>query len=128
MAIEEERADLDGVVSRVGERLYQLRKASGLSQELLGQRLGISGAAISHYESGRSQIDADALHLFADALGIDPCVFLTTDEAAVEETRVQLFRRGMKAPIPLEQLDLFTDYALRYRLEATTDLMPAGVA
>jgi transcriptional regulator with XRE-family HTH domain len=61
--------------ARFGERVRLLRGATGLSQADLAERLGLSQSAMSHYESGRNQINADDVPRFADALGVHPTVF-----------------------------------------------------
>jgi len=42
----------------VGERLRELRRRLGLSQEQLARRLGVSFATVNRWESGRTQISA----------------------------------------------------------------------
>ena len=41
----------------IGEKISQLRKAKKLSQEALGEKLGVSGQAVSKWESGASMPD-----------------------------------------------------------------------
>ena len=54
----------------VGERLFRTRKARGLTQTALGQRLGLSKRAIAHYESGSTTPPIDVLGKFANTLGV----------------------------------------------------------
>lgn len=44
-----------------GERIYQLRKANGLSQKELGEAVGLSHKAISTIESGTRGTTVDKL-------------------------------------------------------------------
>ncbi len=45
----------------LSEKLYALRKKSGLSQEQLAEQLGVSRQAISKWESGASSPESDKL-------------------------------------------------------------------
>jgi transcriptional regulator with XRE-family HTH domain len=77
----------------VGRRLQALRKAAGLSQRELGAVLNISHTSISFYETGTSQIDADALPRFAEALGVAPSAFFeeATEQDPQRAVMLQLF-------------------------------------
>ncbi len=50
----------------VGERLRELRRRLGLSQEQLARRLGVSFATVNRWESGRTQISARPLAALAE--------------------------------------------------------------
>jgi predicted ATPase/DNA-binding CsgD family transcriptional regulator/DNA-binding XRE family transcriptional regulator len=50
----------------VGERLRELRRRLGLSQEQLARRLGVSFATVNRWESGRTQISARSLTALAE--------------------------------------------------------------
>jgi predicted ATPase/DNA-binding CsgD family transcriptional regulator/DNA-binding XRE family transcriptional regulator len=50
----------------VGERLKDLRRRLGLSQEQLARRLGVSFATVNRWESGRTQISARPLAALAE--------------------------------------------------------------
>ena len=54
-----------------GQRIRSERKLKGLTQEALGQKLGVSGAAIAQYETGRRKPKMDTLRRIAKALDID---------------------------------------------------------
>ncbi len=70
---------MSGSIEKIGERICALRKAHGLTQEALGERLGISGQAVSKWEKGGIP-DTYFLPLLADIfsvstdelLGIEP--------------------------------------------------------
>ena len=48
------------------EKLYQLRRQSGLSQEQLAEKLNVSRQAISKWESGQSYPEAEKLLAISD--------------------------------------------------------------
>ena len=50
----------------VGERLRELRRRLGLSQEQLARRLGVSFATVNRWESGRTQISARSAAALAE--------------------------------------------------------------
>lgn len=45
----------------LSEKLYELRKKGGLSQEQLAEQLGVSRQAISKWESGKANPESDTL-------------------------------------------------------------------
>lgn len=49
----------------MGERLKKLRDAQGLTQEQVGNRLGVTGASISGYEKNTAMPPADILRKLA---------------------------------------------------------------
>ncbi len=49
-----------------GERIAILRKKRNLTQEELAKRIGITRAALSHYEKDRREPDYETLQKFAD--------------------------------------------------------------
>ena len=53
----------------VSQKIIELRKAAGLTQEQLGERLGISGQAVSKWERGEAMPDIMILSDLCDALG-----------------------------------------------------------
>ena len=53
--------DMKNTLSNIGQRIRKIRTKCGLSQTALGEKLGLTGAAISKYENGES--DAGALTL-----------------------------------------------------------------
>jgi transcriptional regulator with XRE-family HTH domain len=54
----------------IGERIMLARRRAGLSQRAFGERLGISHAAVSDLERGKTKPDLDNLFVIAEALGV----------------------------------------------------------
>ena len=52
------------------EKLYELRKAKGLSQEKLAEALGVSRQAVSKWEGGQATPDADKLLAISAYFGV----------------------------------------------------------
>lgn len=63
-------ARIHPIDKKVGERLKELRKRSGLSQTKLGGVLGISAQQIQKYEDGTNRISSGRLVLAAKALSV----------------------------------------------------------
>lgn len=61
----------------VGERITELRKASGMSQHALAGQLGVSRQAVSKWETDQTSPDASNLIRLADVLDSD-IEYLTT--------------------------------------------------
>lgn len=53
------------------ERIKQARKAQGLSQKALADAVGVSVQAVSQWESGKSGVSVESMHLLARALSCD---------------------------------------------------------
>lgn len=70
------------------DRLKEARKNSGLSQEKLGQLMGLKKQTISDYERGYSEPDMAKVAMFMSILGVD-ANFLWQDEMkAAQEPRL----------------------------------------
>lgn len=77
------------------EKLQQLRKQKGLTQEELAQELYVSRAAVSKWESGRGYPNIDSLKLLAKFYGVTVDELLSGQEllAVAEEDRRQSHSR-----------------------------------
>ena len=56
--------------SRLGENIASLRRAAGLTQELLADRLGVTSQAVSKWERQLSCPDVSLLPAMADVFGV----------------------------------------------------------
>lgn len=75
-----------GVHMNIGERIFELRKASGLSQEELAEKLGVSRQSVSKWESGNVMPDIDKAVAMCELFGVSTDYLLTgkTVEADVK--------------------------------------------
>lgn len=55
---------------KIGQKIKSLRKTRGLTQDQLGQKLGVQRATISNYEIGRRSPHLNELQKIADILGV----------------------------------------------------------
>ena len=75
----------------LGARVAQARKAHGLTQQQLGDQLGIPQQTLAHYEGGTTRFPASMLPSLAQILG------LTLDELMGQEVKSG---RGKRGPAP----------------------------
>lgn len=64
----------------VGKRIKAARKAKGLSQEQLGEKLGVSFQAVSTWETGKNIPDADHLPALAKELDVSLDALFSEEE------------------------------------------------
>ena len=75
------------VVTMLGARIAVLRKAAGLSQSDLAQRLRISPSAVGMYEQGRREPSADTLVALGQIFHVTVDFLLTGRAVTREESR-----------------------------------------
>lgn len=68
------------------ERLYQLRRERGISQEELANIIGVSRQAVQKWESGASQPNMDNLVAISEYFGVTLDYLLKGDEPGWDET------------------------------------------
>ena len=78
----------------LGESIHAARKAAGLSQEALGEKLGVVSQTVSKWERGESAPDAMLLPTLADALGVslDALFGRTPTDGEMEEALISWLR------------------------------------
>ncbi len=80
----------DEVDAHVGRRLRQRRIALGISQEQLGEELGLTFQQIQKYEKGQNRISAGRLYKLSLILSVSVGYFfegIATDQGAGKEGR-----------------------------------------
>ncbi len=65
------RIDMKYDFSRMGENIAALRRAAGLTQEMLADRLGVTSQAVSKWERQLSCPDVSLLPAMAEVFGVD---------------------------------------------------------
>lgn len=58
-------------LKKIGAFLKELRKDSGLTQEQLGEQIGVSGRTVSRWETGANLPDLDVLVVISDFYGVE---------------------------------------------------------
>lgn len=75
----------------VSEKIIELRKSRGLTQEQLGEKLGVSGQAVSKWEKGESLPDILTLPALCKTLGISIDTLLEMPAEAEKENVMKSF-------------------------------------
>ena len=70
----------------LSEKLYKLRKNSGLSQEQLAEQLNVSRQAISKWESGTAVPESEKLITISNYFGVSVDYLLKEEEDQVKST------------------------------------------
>ena len=83
----------------LGDNILSARKAAGLSQEALGEKLGVVSQTVSKWERGESAPDAMLLPPLADALGVslDALFERTPGDEAMEAALLSWLRPKTEA-------------------------------
>ena len=79
------------------EKLYELRRAAGLSQEELAERLGVSRQAVSKWENGAAQPELSKLVELSRLYGVSVDELLSLEEA--EKTDESKDAAAVDAPV-----------------------------
>lgn len=68
------------VLAHMGKRIRTARKAAGLTQTELAEKLGLSYIAVNHYEKGIRGIHVSDLPLLAEVLQVPIPYFFDNDK------------------------------------------------
>jgi transcriptional regulator with XRE-family HTH domain len=63
---------MDGLYGQFGQLLRNARKAAGLTQDEVAERVGLKRTSITNIERGRQHIPLHQLFRLADAVGVAP--------------------------------------------------------
>jgi len=81
----------------IGERIKELRIARGLTQEELGEKVGVQKAAIYKYEKGMIENIKRPMQIkLAQALGTDPVTLFYADENEDNDPDIREIARARK--------------------------------
>lgn len=79
-------------MKNIGIRIKTQRKLKGLTQEALGNAVGVSKVAVSRWETGKNSINSDSLKTVAQILSVDAEWLLTGERfATLEEEGESVF-------------------------------------
>ena len=72
----------------IGSIIREMRKASGMSQTRLADKVGVSYQQIQKYEKGSSKLSVPRLLQIADIFGVHFSVFIDEDQAGKASSKV----------------------------------------
>lgn len=85
-------------MDNIGERLYELRKKRGLSQEQLAYEVGVSRQTISKWEQNSMQPNLENIQSLSSVLEVDVNYFLSsTFESTNTEKEIAITEQGIKS-------------------------------
>lgn len=86
----------------IGERIAMLRRAQGLTQNELAEKVGIDGRHVSRLETGKSYPSLDTLVVMADILNAELQDFFLFPSVETEsEMRAALAKIAQETPMPV---------------------------
>lgn len=97
----------------IGKRLKEAREATGLTQEELGRRVGVTGSAITNYEKEVSHPKESVMYALFDVLQVEPN-FLFQDCVKIKKTPGQDGPRDEKEREFMEYVGRMTDEQKRF--------------
>ena len=80
----------------VGERIRAIRKAKGLTQKELGERLGLSSQSVAQWENNLRKPKFETTLKIASALGIDVSVLAPSFEELLEDETQSIYLDAIK--------------------------------
>lgn len=76
----------------IGKRIREIRKIKGISQEELGNLVGLTFQQIQKYENAKSRVSFSRLCSIAEALGVTLADFIDLDEPTLSRDLEKLRR------------------------------------
>lgn len=86
----------------VGSRVRLRRMLVGMSQEKLGEMLGLTFQQIQKYEKGANRIGASRLYQIAQILGVDVEFFFDDMPAGSKGKKIKGFSEGESSPYVMD--------------------------
>lgn len=81
----------------IGARLRNARILLGMSQEALGEKVGVTFQQIQKYEKGTNRVSASMMLRLADELGVPPAIFTEGLHVGGEPLPVITDRHALRA-------------------------------
>lgn len=112
----------------VGARIRIRRKALGLSQSDLGDRIGVSFQQVQKYERGANRVSASALAAIAKALDCSPAALFGGDADGAVDTELLTLLAEDGAVELLRAFGAIQDREMRQAVISVADGLAGGAA
>ncbi len=96
------------------EKLYELRRASGMSQEELAEKLGVSRQAVSKWESGATQPELSKLIELSKLYNVSVDELLSLEHAKLKQDAAETAVPNNAENTPAEKLS-FRDFCMQHK-------------
>ena len=98
---------MEKIISDIAKNIKKYRKLNGMTQKDLAQKVGVSIAAVSNWETGSNSIDIDSLFKVCEVLDVPISVMSssTADDfqlAPLEKELIEQFRKAS----PMDQITI----------------------
>lgn len=71
---------MDKIITDIAKNIKKYRKLNHMTQKELGDKVGVSVAAVSNWETGSNSIDVDSLFKVCEALGVSISEIAQTEQ------------------------------------------------
>lgn len=112
---------IDPVDAHVGCRIRMCRARLNLSQDKLGNKLGVSFQQVQKYENGSNRVGASRLYHIAHVLGVPVTYFFDGLDEPFGEDIPKLSKKGMQVAHKFSKLSKKQQDAIVKTLEAMCD-------
>lgn len=114
-------------LDRYPNRIRELRKARGLSQQALADRIGTSDVHVGYLELGRRELNLTMMRAIARELGVTTAEILAEDDNPLASTprSQRLLRHWVDSDEPGRQsIERVAETMAGYRAETASDSLP----
>ena len=105
----------------IGERISEIRKAKGLTQQELAEKVGITRDLLCSYEIGRARIFGEMISQIAQVLGVSSDKILGIED--IEETSEKI---GLRYTKRIKEIEELPEHKKRALLRTLDDLLKAN--